>query len=345
MNKRQLKKRNRKFIDLIIRYIPYTLKKRCFGSGYFIFSFDESSVSWFYLKEFPEWKFAIWLNEEHGKYEIFGQHINMIDKFKPSRSELCEDNVQSFVDELHKIYTREDAWLEYLDEAAEEKARMDVVSLQNKIYYEALFNFIKGWNDKQDTKAEWDFKCIYLKLKDGGAGRSPRYDIIVESYKEFQAEEFNHEWFEMEWDAYQQLCVHLGKMYTPEKITSYDTDSYIFRSTISEEILCQQEWEHRAVEYKWKQQNYGIHLQEMYDYNRRNYEISDIELKYILHSWFETNYCDNHSIDGFINTIERVYSGQYNIGYAKSIINEMFRKPERVSIWLNKYKESLNKGK
>jgi hypothetical protein len=49
-----------------------------------------------YLKEFPEWKFAILLDQDdYRKYEIFGQRISMIDKFKPSRSELCEDYIAS----------------------------------------------------------------------------------------------------------------------------------------------------------------------------------------------------------------------------------------------------------
>jgi len=211
MKKRKLKKRNRKHIDKVLSFIPYTLKRRVFGSGYFIFSFEESSVAWFWLKEFPDWRFGIWLNEEdYTKFEIFGQCISMIDKFKPSRSELCEDNIQCFVDELHKIYDKDDTWLEYLAE---------------------------------------------------------------------------------------------------------------------------------AVEYNWNNQDYDLYIKERYNYYKP-YEFNNTAVKYQLHSWFVTNYCDHHTKQCFIDTYESLYSGKYNVRYAKEVIDEMFKHPDKVQVNLDKYKES-----
>ncbi len=340
MKKRKLKKRNRLYIDSLIKQLPYTLKKRVYGSGYFIFSFSESSVSWFWLKDFPDWKFGIWLNEEDNKrFEIFGQCISMIDKFKPSRSELCEDNITGFAKELYKIKSNHSDWQEYLIEAEEAKNFDNRIRIQNRVYHIAISNFIINWNKEQDKKSDDDFKCLYLKLVDGGSGRSPRYDIKIESYKEFHAKEFEKEYFEMLFDIWQKLNNHVGKFYTPEKIDSVHTDSYVMRDFISEEILCKEEWEQRANDYNWSNKDYSVFIQDKYNYYR-SYEISNLKLKVQLHSWFVTNYPDHFTIQCFIDTYEELYSGKYNKQYAEEIINEMFRKPDRVRLWLDKYKES-----
>jgi len=73
------------------------------GNGYFLFNFGENSVIHFRIKGCKHWKFGIWINyiskENNGKdacdgskmkqgylIEIFGQHEDYIDKFKPSYS-------------------------------------------------------------------------------------------------------------------------------------------------------------------------------------------------------------------------------------------------------------------
>ena len=143
MNKRQLKKNNKSRINMILSFIPFTLKgKPLFGSGYFIFEKPESSIAWFYLKDFPEWKFGIWLNEEGSGYDIFGQMIASIDKFKPYASNLSETDVQLFVDELYKIKDEHDTWIEYIHEDREQAEQDKKVRRDNMVTYSALIDLL-----------------------------------------------------------------------------------------------------------------------------------------------------------------------------------------------------------
>ena len=67
--------------------------------GYFVFGFGTNTVIHFHIEECPGWIFAIWWDipdsgEEladtiHGQF--FTQYEETVDKFKPSRSEICCD--------------------------------------------------------------------------------------------------------------------------------------------------------------------------------------------------------------------------------------------------------------
>ena len=63
--------------------------------GYFLFDGDKDSVTHFYIKGLKHWKFGLWINETEGgsgkNAELFAQYDTCIDKFKPSRSPLCEE--------------------------------------------------------------------------------------------------------------------------------------------------------------------------------------------------------------------------------------------------------------
>lgn len=84
---------------------PYNIE---YGNGYFLFDRGEDSVIHFRLKGvWKHWKFGMWVNSEYleEKYreeerymdykdyykvvQIFAQHDTWLDKFKPSRSDLC----------------------------------------------------------------------------------------------------------------------------------------------------------------------------------------------------------------------------------------------------------------
>ena len=82
ISKRRVKIINKKRHEVLFTEISkkYSISKKVFGNGYFLFSFDENTISWFWLEEFPDWKFGIWLNENG--YDIFGEAIIQIDKFK-----------------------------------------------------------------------------------------------------------------------------------------------------------------------------------------------------------------------------------------------------------------------
>jgi len=63
---------------------------------------DNFSVAYFTLKETPDWKFGVWLNDN--EIDIFGEHVDLIDKFKPSRTYLSFKTVDEFneVIQIHK---------------------------------------------------------------------------------------------------------------------------------------------------------------------------------------------------------------------------------------------------
>lgn len=57
----------------------------------------------FYLEETPNWKYAIRLEDENN-FVIFGEHEELIDKFKPSRTYLdYENSIEEFIEEVKKI--------------------------------------------------------------------------------------------------------------------------------------------------------------------------------------------------------------------------------------------------
>ncbi len=96
--------KNRQIAEVIFNKIkefgfePYDIE---YGNGYFIFEMGDDSVAHFRVKGvMKHWKFGIWIqseyldtpDEEKDKYpmvSIFAQYDTQIDKFKPSRSELC----------------------------------------------------------------------------------------------------------------------------------------------------------------------------------------------------------------------------------------------------------------
>lgn len=60
------------------------------GNGYFLFDLGQNSVVHFKIKEIPYWKFGLWIIKDTEKkvytVQFFGDKIDWIDKFKPSRS-------------------------------------------------------------------------------------------------------------------------------------------------------------------------------------------------------------------------------------------------------------------
>ena len=105
---------NRKLAEVFFAKIkelgfePYDVE---YGNGYFIFDRGEDSVIHFRLKGvWKHWKFGMWVNtdlsnEDKKNYpvaSIFAQYDTQIDKFKPSRSELCIEYKAWQVDEEYR---------------------------------------------------------------------------------------------------------------------------------------------------------------------------------------------------------------------------------------------------
>ena len=87
------------------------------GNGYYLFDFGDESVVHFKIKGIRNWMFALWIREDGEEYTVdfFGDKINWIDKFKPSRStvaaeqlrlpkELTEENFDNYRDPGDVVY-------------------------------------------------------------------------------------------------------------------------------------------------------------------------------------------------------------------------------------------------
>ena len=93
--------RQNNILDEISKEFIITEKE--FGNGYFIYDIGKNAVCHFSLKETPEWRYGIWLLKNN-KFVIFGEHIELIDKFKPSRCYIkYENNIDEFIEKIKNI--------------------------------------------------------------------------------------------------------------------------------------------------------------------------------------------------------------------------------------------------
>lgn len=73
-------------------YMPVKIASKNYGNGYYLFTFGDDSVCHFTVKGLKRWLFAVWTvyNEEKKKWHInmFGEHMDYIDKFKPTAVEI-----------------------------------------------------------------------------------------------------------------------------------------------------------------------------------------------------------------------------------------------------------------
>lgn len=247
MNKRilnkKIKKQNKDRINKILEELDYKVVKKYFGDGYFIFTFQKCSVSWFYLNEFPNWRFGIWLNDKNG-YSIFGEHEYLIDKFKPTRTYLSEIDVSKFNEKLNEILNKKEMHLEYLEDA--EKAFQSEIKTNeyNQKKLNCIKDFIKNYNKKN----------IGLKLIDRGYRTYPRYEIIM-----FYFEEKDLLNKEAELELILELSNSLDLIYE-EQISG---DTYIINfSKTSTTLMSKQEFEQSNIDYDWNYKNYSEYILE-----------------------------------------------------------------------------------
>jgi hypothetical protein len=174
MNKRIknkiIKKKNTERIDSILRKIreSYTLKDRVFKHGYFFFYTGRNSVCHFRLKETPYWKYGIWLNNEG--FAIFGEHEELIDKFKPSRTYLSyKSDLQNFISKVKDISLQPD--LHFVNSLTFGNAEVDFKKIEegNETWYKG-YQVVREFN--KETKL-WDIihrdetitQCEYVNKK------------------------------------------------------------------------------------------------------------------------------------------------------------------------------------
>ena len=249
MNKRilnkKIKRENKDRINKILEELDYKVVKKYFGDGYFIFTFQKCSVSWFYLNEFPNWKFGIWLNDKNG-YSIFGEHEYLIDKFKPTRTYLSEIDVSKFNKKLNEILNKEEMHLEYLEDAEEAFQSEVKTNGYNQKKLNCIRDFIKNYNKNN--------KNIGLKLIDRGYRTYPRYEIIM-----FYFEEKDLLNKEAELELILELSNSLDLIYE-EQISG---DTYIINfSKISTTLMSKQEFEQSNIDYDWNYKDYSEYILE-----------------------------------------------------------------------------------
>lgn len=84
------------FADISRHFTPYRIQ---YGDGYFLSTFGPCSVAHFRIKEIPDWRFGIWVRSPK-HIELFGEHVTLVDKFKPSRTHISEWTANAFCQEL-----------------------------------------------------------------------------------------------------------------------------------------------------------------------------------------------------------------------------------------------------
>lgn len=172
MTKRQIRKQNKQRIKGIIESLEFKATNFEFYERYSL------AVGTFKLKEFSDWKFGIWLNNKDKSFDIFGENIYMIDKFKPSRCSLSFSsvNVSDFQNELKIILQNKDAeWVEYLENAKKAKEREDELHRENFKIYQSVKNTIDELNKQYSIKDDVEIRITDYNTKYSKS--YPRYKI------------------------------------------------------------------------------------------------------------------------------------------------------------------------
>lgn len=246
MKKRILKKKNTNRILGILNNIKeegFNIKDKSIGNGYFILTFEPSSVCHFKLKEFPDWKFGIWLEKDN--FSIFGENIYMINKFKPSASTLSFESVtdiSEFISELKLILLATDEeWNEYLTDAKEAKQRDDKIHNINFKTYRSILNAIEEFNKNNPE--------VDLRLKDENSKyfRSlSRYKIEIYLLKEILEDKnkFNN----YAEKAYKFLSSR--KYYETDESELYGIEEYSLENIT---LYSEQEYREKQERYSWKE--------------------------------------------------------------------------------------------
>jgi len=164
MNKRQIKKKNRKEINSLLKSLPFNVHNKRFLNGYYLFEFGESKVCHFQIKELPNFWFGIWLhdNKEEYPFSIFGEHKLMIDKFKPYSSSISCVNLEDFTrDVLRYIDKKDKDIIEYFKDVKYMEDIHKNANDYNSKTLKIVQNYIFEFNNNKDI-----YPKIHLKLKD-----------------------------------------------------------------------------------------------------------------------------------------------------------------------------------
>jgi len=159
MNQRQRNKqekaRNKKRHLQLLSKIgkKFSINGLIFLNHYFIFEMEKNAICHFRVKQIPGWEFGIWIYKD-GETKLIGEHIEFVDKFKPSRTYISTKDVDEFIQTLLNI--QEDPILYFVDSLTSGDALIDfkeVLDNDGKISYCYGYQCLQTYNPK--TKA-WD---------------------------------------------------------------------------------------------------------------------------------------------------------------------------------------------
>ena len=195
MKKRLMKKHNKSKLENILTQVleKFTITKKTFGDGYFIFSFGQNTVCHFTLKETPLWKYGIWLTKKG--YQIFGEHEWLIDKFKPSRTYLSfENNIDLFLDKVKAI--NEDSKLYFVDSYTDGNAL---------VAYEKV-----GWGDGEFYYH--GYQCIR------------EFNEETELYNQFRRDESatQQEYVEKQWNKFVEMEIQTEENHEFDRLFAFN---------------------------------------------------------------------------------------------------------------------------
>lgn len=92
-----------KIIENTYSYFNIHITSKSYGDGYYIFDMGKDSVCHFKVSGIKKWLFAIWVqpvkDSDKYQFDLFGQHTDYIDKFKPSCSPISF-SFECTIDEL-----------------------------------------------------------------------------------------------------------------------------------------------------------------------------------------------------------------------------------------------------
>ena len=209
MNKRirnkQDKRRNRQRCDEVLKSISkhFKIVSKTYLDGYFIFSHGNSSVCHFKLKETPFWLYGLWVGKDG--FQLFGEHFDLVDKFKPSRTYVSTTNsIDEFLSKVKEI--QEEPKFHFIN-SMNYGQLLDVVNVNGESYF--------------------DFQVIRERNPSTG-----HYDLpkLIEPVLSL------HEYVEREWDIYKEKGL---KRFDDEvKDKKYTFDFFKELPTLFDEIKC-----------------------------------------------------------------------------------------------------------
>lgn len=143
---RLLKKTNTHFYEQILSELSksHKISSVSYADGY-LAPVAPNHICYFKLKGLSNWRFGIrkdyigWNEESTPSVVFYGEHVDFIDKFKPSAVAICHENISDFIDTVKSIKSNEVEFIKntycyddysYEDYISEE---LDKLTKENKI--------------------------------------------------------------------------------------------------------------------------------------------------------------------------------------------------------------------